>query len=92
MIEIAGRLLGTRPRMVRVAGPLLATVAHASQLAGMFSRHAPMLTRGKLREIRHPDWVCRDQSLFQATGWRAEIGLEEGFADAIAWYRAEGWL
>src|SRR5262249_13433691 len=84
MIEIAGRLLGRRPRRIRVAGPLLAGVAHASRLTAMFSRQPPMLTHGKLREILHPDWVCRDDSLFRATGWRAEIGLEEGFAEAIA--------
>jgi hypothetical protein len=51
-----------------------------------------MLRRDKVRELRHPDWVCRDSRLGERTGWRAQFALTEGFQGAAAWYKAHGWL
>jgi nucleoside-diphosphate-sugar epimerase len=38
----------------------------------------PMLTPGKVRELRHPDWVCDNAALTAATGWAPAVGLDEG--------------
>jgi hypothetical protein len=51
-----------------------------------------MLNLGKVREIRHPDWVVRDDRLTHATGWRAAIPASEGFRQTVAWYRQHGML
>jgi hypothetical protein len=37
-----------------------------------------MLTPGKVRELRHPDWVCDNAALTAATGWAPAVGLDEG--------------
>jgi len=53
---------------------------------------ASMLNSQKLRELRHPDWgVARDE-LAKPPGWAPSFDLDSGFADAVAWYRAAGWL
>jgi nucleoside-diphosphate-sugar epimerase len=46
-----------------------------------------MVTPGKIRELYHADWVCRN-------GLTADkpTGFPEGFRRTIAWYRQEGWL
>jgi len=40
--------------------------------------YAPMLTPGKLRELRHSDWICDNKTITQETGWIPRISLEEG--------------
>lgn len=73
----------------RVAMEILAAINQAGQR--MFGA-APRLSPGKIRELYHPDWVARDNPIFDLTGWTPRMTIDEGFAQTIAWYRAEGWL
>lgn len=88
----AARAVGNRhPRFVQAPTALLRTVAMAGDV-GKRLGSANMLNSQKLREIRHPDWSVRDDELARAEGWAPRYDLAQGFADAVAWYRAEGWL
>jgi nucleoside-diphosphate-sugar epimerase len=40
-----------------------------------------MLTPGKLRELRHPDWVVDNHEITAATGWQPKIRLSEGLEE-----------
>jgi hypothetical protein len=51
-----------------------------------------MRTAQKVREILHPDWSADPARTFPGDVWRPEIGIEEGFARAVEWYRRAGWL
>jgi nucleoside-diphosphate-sugar epimerase len=53
---------------------------------------AGMLTSQKAREILHPDWGSDADSQLPALLWQPRIGLEQGFAETVAWYRQAGWL
>ena len=79
------------PRLVRAPGPLLRAVALAGDVARLFGS-AAMLNSQKLREIRHPDWSVPAAEVAQAPGWAPAFGLQDGFADSVAWYRRAGWL
>lgn len=92
MIETAGRLLGTRPRLLRIPHSALSILAVANEGLALLSGKPRMLVAGKLREFQHPDWICRDIRLTESTGWHPAIGLEAGFAETIAWYRSAEWL
>jgi nucleoside-diphosphate-sugar epimerase len=37
-----------------------------------------MLTPGKVRELRHHNWVCDNDALTHKIGWLPQISLEEG--------------
>ena len=91
IFETAARAVGSRPRIVG-APPWLVTAAGGfSELMGAFTREAPIFTRGKAREMLHPDWtVARAETAPGAPP--ARFDLETGFAHAVGWYRAEGWL
>lgn len=52
----------------------------------------PKLNPGKVRELYHPDWVCRNDLLDQCFDWRPEIGFAQGLARTVEWYRQRGWL
>ena len=92
VLGAAARAVGNAaPRFVQAPLPLLRGVA----LAGDFGRvlgSANMLNSQKLRELRHPDWSVSPQERAQAPGWAPEFSIDAGFADAVAWYRAEDWL
>lgn len=88
----AARAVGNRrPRFVRAPTALLHTVALAGDV-GRLLGSANMLNSQKLRELRHPDWSVPERELARVEGWSPRYDLARGFADTVAWYRAEGWL
>ena len=79
------------PRFVTAPQSLLGGVARLGDLARALGSTS-MLSSQKLRELRHPDWGVALAELAQPAGWAAQFDLDRGFADAVAWYRAAGWL
>ena len=71
-----GRPVTLRP----VPRPLLNIAAAANLRLARLTRRAPMLTPSKLRELRHPDWVCDNAEISQVCDWQPRIGLAAGFA------------
>ena len=69
-----GRPVSPRP----VPRPLLNTVARSNLHLSRLARRAPMLTPSKLRELRHPDWVCDNNAIQRACAWQPEIPLAAG--------------
>lgn len=92
LADAAGRVFD-RP-MIRLAPPrvLMDALAVINQgLCGVLGA-VPNLTRGKVNELYHPDWRVRDNPIAGLTGWTPRFSIDQGFAQTIAWYRAEGWL
>ncbi len=92
LLGAAARAVGNpAPRFVTAPQSLLGGVALLGDLARALGS-ASMLSSQKLRELRHPDWGVAPAELAQPAGWAAQFDLDRGFADAVAWYRAAGWL
>jgi len=92
VMQAAARALGNRrARCLHAPAPLLRAVAWAGDIARSFGVPS-MLNSQKLRELRHVDWSAAHDELAQPPGWSARFDLPDGFADAVAWYRAAGWL
>jgi nucleoside-diphosphate-sugar epimerase len=87
----AAAAVGRAPPIVEIpAAGLLA----AGRLSGFLARgpgSAPIFTLGKAREMLHGAWQVSAAELAPAAP-PARFTLAEGFADAVAWYRREGWL
>ncbi len=92
LFELAGAALGRRPRALPVPRAALAAVAMAATLVARATGRPAMLSPGKVREILHSDWLCRDRALIERTSWRPVLPAREGFAATVAWYRRNGWL
>ena len=91
IVAAVARVTGRALRPLRLPRPLLllgGLLGEAAALAGA----APMLTRHKLRELLHPDWSSEPARQLPPELWRPRIGLEEGLAETVAWYRRAGWL
>jgi nucleoside-diphosphate-sugar epimerase len=73
--RVAGRGRGWR---IPLPGALMHMIATTNLFAARLFGYQPMLSPGKLRELRHPDWVADNTALCAATGWQPHIPLAEG--------------
>lgn len=82
IIDIARRVLrsGRRIQPLPIPWAGLRLVAHLNQFAATMLGYPPMLTPGKVRELAHPDWVCRPGQFSALTGWQAQTGFERGLS------------
>lgn len=76
-----GRAVAQREvRLLPVPGALLHTAGQVNRLLSLAFGYAPMLTPGKVRELRQPHWVGDNQAFHAATGWSPAIDLSTGAA------------
>jgi nucleoside-diphosphate-sugar epimerase len=78
VIDTVGHLMAKRVRCVPVPFIVLKVLAGLNLKTARVLGYAPMLTPGKLRELRHPDWVCDNAAITRETGWIPRVSLEEG--------------
>ncbi len=78
VIDAVSQLRGRRVHRIRVPEPALDLLATLNLGLGRMTAHSPLLTPWKLRELRHPDWVCNNVAFSRATGWAPRVSLEEG--------------
>jgi nucleoside-diphosphate-sugar epimerase len=78
VIDRVGHLMGKRVHCVPVPLIALKALAGLNLKTARMLGYAPMLTPGKLRELRHPDWVCDNAAITRETGWTPCVSLEEG--------------
>lgn len=83
---LAESIFDRRIRTITVPEGLLHFVGAANEIAARLVGGAPMLTRGKARELVHPDWVSAGEKLPTLIDWKPQFDLGAGLGDAVAWY------
>ncbi len=78
VIDTVARLHDRRVLRIRVPRPVLDLLARLNLTLSNLVGQAPMFTPGKVRELRHPNWVCDNAAFSRATDWCPRISLEEG--------------
>ncbi|HEX7231331.1 MAG TPA: NAD(P)-dependent oxidoreductase, partial [Candidatus Binatia bacterium] len=76
--ETFERLRGKAALRFQVSELSMNIIAKLNQIAASALGYAPMFTPAKVREIRHPDWVCDNSMFCQVAGWKPTMRLEEG--------------
>jgi nucleoside-diphosphate-sugar epimerase len=78
-------VVAKRPvRRVHVPSALLDVAAAANLRLAQIAGYEPMLTPWKLKELRHPRWVCDNRAFTAATGWEPRTSFVEGLTLALA--------
>ena len=85
--EAVARLCQRPVRVVRLPAAFLSLPAWVNRSLARTFGYAPMLTPEKLRELRHPDWVCNNRALQQVLDWRPRYRLEAGLRNTPGWCR-----
>ena len=62
------------------AGLTCSTCAWNAPVTPAVTGQAPMLTPGKVRELRQSRWLCDNRAFTLATGWAPQIDLASGAA------------
>ena len=75
---IAAQLNSKKPRSLTIPRLLLQIIAMTNTGLARLIGYRPMLTPGKVREIFHPDWVCDNAAISEATDWRPRVLFSEG--------------
>ncbi len=78
-------------RVIHLPRPLLAGAAGIATALARVTGGAPQLSPGKVAELYHPDWVCRDNPVTELCGWRPRIQIDRGFPATLAWYKDRDW-
>ena len=86
-----GEAVGVRPRVLRVPVPLLLALAATTEAWGWATGRPPCFSRGKVREAAG-HWLCDTSKAKRQLGVIPRVGLMEGVALTVKWYRDAGWL
>lgn len=89
---VAEKVLGRKIKTVEIPGPVLHLFAAANEMVARFGSEPAILSRHKVREMTHPNWVSDQASVAKISHWGPKIDLEKGFRETVAWYRKNNLL
>lgn len=78
VVDTFERLRGKWVIRFQVPEVILNLVARLNRMSASMIGYSPMFTPGKVRELRHPDWVCDNSSFCRVANWTPMVRLEEG--------------
>ncbi|HLZ83288.1 MAG TPA: NAD-dependent epimerase/dehydratase family protein [Caulobacteraceae bacterium] len=91
IFETAAAAMGRRPILAPVPDALIKVAAAASEFAAGLRGQPAIFTRGKARELLHPDWTVSAAESPPGPPLPS-VDLRTGFERTVAWYRQAGWL
>ena len=78
VVETFERLRGGRVVRVRVPELILKLAAGLNKKAASVIGYSPMFTPGKVRELRHVNWICDNAPFRRIVDWTPTVDLEKG--------------
>ena len=87
LVAAAEFAVGRSARRFVLPVSTLRVVGRMADLISQLSGRASLMGTQRMREVAARHWVCRGDAFEQAADWRAAVGLTEGFARTVAWYR-----
>jgi nucleoside-diphosphate-sugar epimerase len=92
LARLLGEALNRRPITVPIPPPLFSFAGSIAGIAGkVFPKPLP-LTPDRVREMGHPFWICSNDRITGALGWRPAIEARDGIAETVRWYRERHWI
>lgn len=92
LMRVIQRALGKRALRVPIPDRVVRFLGAVSEDAAKLVGRRSMFCRDKALEMTQKAWTCAPSKARRILGWEAQIPVERGMAETIAWYRAEGLL
>ncbi len=92
LAEIASAHLGRPVRCLSVPFQAVWLPVAVNEAVSSVLGKSPMLTKAKLRELFHPDWVCKLSRPRVLEEWQPRTRFKEGFERTLLWYKRQDWL
>ncbi len=83
--QVVSEICHRSVRPIEIPSLLLDVPAWLNTRISRWLGYAPMLTPGKLRELRHPDWVCDNAGLSSVLDWQPRVRLRDGLLQTPGW-------
>lgn len=83
--QIAVTTGNRRVRVLKIPRSALSLLALLNEKVSLISGRSPMLSLGKVRELTHHDWVCRDNIAEILPEWRPARSLGEALTELPGW-------
>ena len=88
LVKISATARGRSIVPIYLPRPLVLAGSISFAAMARFAGRASFLSPDKVRQLYHPDWVCRSGSFVLAS----PVRFAEGFTKTVQWYRERGWL
>ncbi len=88
----AARALGRPVRLHLLPRPLVRAAALLADAASLITRRPFMLSRQKVNELYHDDWVARTPKVSDRLDWTARLQFAQGFLDTLGYWCARARL
>jgi dihydroflavonol-4-reductase len=92
LAAVAARLMGRRPRVVRIPPAVARAAGYCAELWSKVTRKPGILSRDKVAEACCRAWTCDSRRAARELGFEASTPLETGLAHTLAWYKEAGWI
>lgn len=92
LAEIASAHLGRPVKCLSVPFQAVWLPVAVNEAVSSVLGKSPMLTKAKLRELFHPDWVCKLSRPRVLGEWQPRTRFKEGFERTLLWYKRQDWL
>ncbi len=83
LIAAVARVTNRPARALRVPGTLLKAIGACNEWTARLIGGAPMLNRGKARELLWSNWVARGNASLAGSGWQPQFDLDRGLRDTL---------
>ena len=79
---------------IRIKAPiwLLRIVTFFGEYIGRMTGHMTTLNNDKFNILKQRNWRCNIEAACDELGYHPHYGLRLGVSEAVAWYKANGWL
>jgi nucleoside-diphosphate-sugar epimerase len=92
LVGIASRIMGRKPRIIRVPPSAAYAIGYGAELWSRLTRKPGIVSRDKVTEMQCRYWVCDTSRARAEIGFDAPTDIQTGLAITLAWYREAGWL
>ena len=82
------------PWWIRIKAPIwfLKIVTFFGEYAGRFTGRMTTLNNDKVNILKQRNWRCNIEPTCDELGYHPHYSLRQGVNEAVAWYKANGWL
>jgi len=92
MIDMLSAKLNKRGLDIPISETLMRQLAFCNEALAKLRKRAVPLNSQKANEILQVYWICSPEKIGKELGVVAKIGLDEGIAKSIEWYKANNYL
>lgn len=92
LIGIASRIMGRKPRVVRVPFSAAYAIGYGAELWSRLRRKPGIVSRDKVTDMQGRYWLCDAGRAMTEFGFNAPTDIATGLTVTLAWYREAGWL